>query len=279
MITIKMKLLAFIFIISSGVSLSAELVAPVYPGSEPARHEVSGHQEPYLRVFYSKDPLGKVLAFYEEKLGEMEEVRHGHGQTFRRVVARPRFLEKASLKPDWMGVSVHTRKPRPGEESDEYQSQATAGMDLPGSRYQHHDFFEYIKNLAAQLPDKTWSDYDKVCDRFGHLTWSFFMEAEKTDSRGRKMNVAQAMIDDHVRKNPGLTETQDSGEELAAQMEILMQQGRMNEAMQLATSFGQQMQEALEPDPDSWYGYIELLEAVEKHAFLTRISIHRKFED
>ncbi len=248
----------------------AELVAPVYPGSVAADHEIPEYLSEYVSAFYSADPIEKVVEFYKGRLGDMEEVRQGREYNY--TVKRIR-VGKAALQPDRLGVMVKTKKP----DEDPRQQYAGVEQDIHMASYQH-DYFRPLEALVARLSGRDWEDYNEAVDRFIHLTWSYFPDSGRTDSRGREMNLARALIEDY-HKGGSMEEMERSSEEMAARMQELMQQGRISEVQALAEQMRMQAVRATEDDDSKWDQYISVLEEIENHAFKTLITIHRDVKE
>ena len=264
------------FLIWAGC-LKAEPVAPIYPQSEPAEHEVSEMMRPYVKAFYSKDPVEKVLSFYEGRLGPFEEAREG--QVYQNLFRRVR-IEKADIQPSPIGVRIETKRPVEKDEEEEEVNTDDNGkkgeaekIEIPVYGPCHsHEIFDHLRFLEAQLPEKGPEDFKSVCERFLSLTWSYFQITEKLDQRDRPMNKAQAMIAGHKEKEGSLEQVEDMGQEIAR----LMEEGRIAEAMALSAKIQDKLSGVIEPDEKKWDNYVKLLHEIEKHAFQTIIYIHRE---
>jgi hypothetical protein len=282
--------LAVAVLVTAGfaVPVQASLMAPLYPGAVPAEHEVSEQMKPYLRVFYSQDPVEKVHDFYRAHAGEMEPMRSGTGfHSSRRVPPR----EKASLEPEEVGVFISTPRPRESQKPGEAMGAVPLGMPaaLQGAdqRCLHSDFFAPLRTLAMQLENRDWPQYNAVCERYHHLTWSMFFPTEQLDQRGRPMSMDQVLIS---RYRPGGLETAPevanaSPEELAARMQALAMSGRREEARALAEQLaaaqmsgggigGTGVRVQGGKIADDWEEWVKLLEQIDGHAYRTRILIH-----
>ncbi len=249
---------------------SAELVAPVYPDSVKAVDKIPDYLSDYAFAFYTFDPIEKVLDFYENELGSMEELREGNEYSY--TVKKIR-VGKAALRPDRLGVTIKTKKP--AEDPREQYAEIEQDMQMASFR---HDYFSPLEYLVAQLSERDWDDYNKAVERFIHLTWSYYTDSGKMDSRGRTMNLAQALIEDY-HQSGSMEGAADSTEEMAARMEDLMQQGRIAEVQALAQQMHQQMTQAIEDDDSKWGEYLSVLEEIEKHAYKTLITIHRDVQE
>ncbi len=220
--------------------------------------------EPYQRAFYTSDSIEEVLQFYESETGSMEETRKK--QAYQNLFQPVRILQKGTMQPSRLGVIIATKRPVE-EETARKPAHILAGMKH--NPYQGHEYFRPLEFLVAQLPDKEMDDYHDACRRFGFLTWSFFMETEELDERGRPMNKAQYLIH-HYQEDEGGVASMGS---LFARIAQLMEQGRTEEAMQLTEKLSGSL---MEPDTAQWDDYLELLEEITEHAFQTVIHIHRK---
>ena len=263
-------------IVLAAVVYASGLVAPVYPGSVPAPHEVSEEMKPYLMVYYSRDPIEKVRDFYTNRLGEMKPLSGGKGY-FREVMRIKRSGHMDTPVPYELGVSLNTNRPQPlSPENQKKQDEARRKALASGTHYTVHDYFRYLESIMPLLDSKGPVEYEAVCERFSALTWAYFMPTERKDSRGRTMNRAQAMIEDYRKKNPDVQAAGDSAEQMGMRMQQLIQQGRMDEVRALSEQMQAGMRQGLDADESKWDGYVRLLGEIEKEAFLTRITIHKK---
>ncbi|MFP4466232.1 MAG: hypothetical protein ACLFP1_04200 [Candidatus Goldiibacteriota bacterium] len=234
------------------------LMAPVYPDSVPAPHEVSENLKEYLQIFYSKDSIEKVKKFYDSKTGKMDEFKNKKG--YKKILKKVDRGIYDTHEPSQLGVIINTKIKK---------------TDKNKSSLYYHDFFEYLEMLSAALDNKNRKDYEAACERFKELTESYFMPTDKKDSRGRTLNKAQAMIAEFKEKKPGYTEEAESAEQTAKKIQELMQQGKMSEAIALSKKINKDVEKSLKPGPERWDEYMDLLEEIsKKHAYKTMIIIH-----
>jgi hypothetical protein len=161
-----------------------------------------------------------------------------------------------------------------------------AALEGADQRCLHSDFFAPLRTMAMQLENRDWPQYNAVCERYHHLTWSMFFPTEQLDQRGRPMSMDQVLIS---RYRPGGVQTSPevanaSPEELAARMQALAMSGRREEARALAEQLAAaQMSGAASAGPgsasrggiaDDWEEWVKLLKEIDGHAYRTRILIH-----
>jgi len=246
----------FVLIILPAASYA--LMAPVYPESVPAPHEMSENLKDYLQIFYSKDSIEKVKKFYDSKTGKMEELAGKKG--YKKILKKVDRGIYDTHEPSQLGVIINTNIKKTGKDK---------------SSLYGHDFFRYLEVLSAQPDEKSRKDYEEVCERFESLIYSYFMPSGKKDNRNRTLNTAEAMIAEFKKENPGFMEKSDSAEQMAKKMQELMQQGKMAEAIALSRQMKENAPGAAKADKSSWDKYIKLLEHIaEKHAYKTMITIH-----
>ncbi|MFP4517299.1 MAG: hypothetical protein ACLFNV_10960 [Desulfovibrionales bacterium] len=268
--------------------VQANLVAPLYPGVVPAEHEVSEQMKPYVRVFYSQDPIEKVRDFYSAHAGTLEKARSG--QEFFHIAAKVPVREKASLEPGEVGVFISTPRPQKAQKSEGATGGVPAGMpaELKGAdqRCLHSDFFAPLRTMAMQLEHRDWPQFNAVCEQYHHLTWSMFFPTEELDQRGRPMRMDKVLISRYrpggVQASPEMANV--SPQELAAKMQALAMSGRREEAKALAEQFAAaQMSGAVGGAgvriqkggiADDWEDWVKLLEEIDGHAYRTKILIH-----
>jgi hypothetical protein len=279
---------AILLTIGTTATVQASPVAPLYPGAVAAEHETSEQMRPYQQVFYTRDPIERVHDFYSAHAGTLEKARSGQG--FYHIVRKVPAREKASLEPEEVGVFISTPRPPKSKNSGQGMGGVPGGMpaELDGAdqRCLHSDFFAPLRTMAMQLKNRDWPQYNAVCERYHHLTWSMFLPTEELDQRGRPMRMDQILIS---RYNPGGVQTSPevanaSPEELAARMQALAMSGRREEARALAEQFAAaQMSGAMGGAgvriqkggiADDWEEWVKLLKEIDGHAYRTRILIH-----
>jgi hypothetical protein len=278
-----LAILTIVLLFSPSAAAAAPgLAAPVYPGSVAADH--AGDQ--YQRIFYSRDPVEKVTAFYGGRLAGLEELKPGQesyqmelgGQrtrTYRYVLHRVVALEKAAVHPDRVAVEISALTDRP-------PAGAPAGMSVPPDLAQADsrcrppsDFFEPLFNTIAAGKNRDWQRFNAVCERFHHLSRSIFFPSGEQDERGRTLNQAQALIRQYHAQNSPAVADDASLEDLAARMQALAMAGRMAEAQALAQQMASGVRRAPGvPGAADWDDWVGLLEKIDRHAYRTRIMIN-----
>ena len=260
---------------SVGVSpVTAELLAPVYPGAVPADKELKAHEKPFERAFYTREPIEEVAAFYENAAGSLDAVRPG--QLYENVVRHPPKY-KASFEPERIGVRIASDAPAPEDAPDMSALPPEIRKMQPNRCQSGH--FERLRIMAQQSDKHSWDDFKAVCDRFDHLDWAYFGITDETDRRGRPMRKDALMLAEQTEKM-GMKDPEDmDAEAIAQRMAQLQQQGRQREAAEMGRRLQQQaMQSAgmgsgkeMDDNWDEWVGYLERLD---KHAYRSLIRIH-----
>jgi len=246
--------------------LSAGLVVPAYTDSEEAPDLLNENRKPYEAVFLSKNPIEMVKAHYENLLGPMEELSP---VLFKFTVKKVDTGYMETYEPSQLGVTLETRRPAYAE-----MRAGSAGKKM--SSHRGHAYFRPLESMVALVPGKSLADYDKVCDNFAILTWAYFRNSDKTDSKGKVLNRGEAILSEYLEKNASRSNTPAvSMEEGTARMDELMKQGRMSEMMALASRMSSGLSESLSADEEDWEEYIRLLERIEREAFRTKITIQK----
>lgn len=140
----------------------AGLQALVYPGAVPANHELHEQGRIYERVFYTRDSIEQVLAFYRSRLGEMEEIKTG--QTYRHAVREIGTRFKAQSSPTWVGV--HISSPNPVKDGPDAKSIVSDGrygpspLDGVDPQCLHKKVFSPLLNMVQLLPNRDWEQFN-----------------------------------------------------------------------------------------------------------------------
>jgi hypothetical protein len=269
----------------------ADLVAPVYPGAVPAPLEVSEQMQPYEQVFFSRDAIDQVVAFYRTRLGEMAPWRHPQAQRgYHYITGKGPIREKASLIPYELGVFVSAPRLKEGHDQPQPAQPGAPGVtpEIAGAdqRCFFNDFFQPLRNMVGLLEHRDWQQFNAICQRYHHLTWSMFAMTEERDQRGRPMRMDQVLVRDYRPSGqPPASEVADADpEKMGARMQALMMAGRRDEARALAEQMAAQAKRQnhgpgmrLEGGKvaDDWDDWLALLEQIDQHAYRTRILIHR----
>lgn len=273
------------------VNARAETAAEIYPGAIAADHAVSEMARPYVRVYYSRDPIERVKAFYEKELGVFEEIRSGQESyqqdirrpviTYRHVIHRVIAMEKAAIHPEQVAVEISALR-TPEDAAEHIPGSVRGQMAEADMRCRPpSDFFEPLFTMVATQDNRTWEHFNKVCRRYHHLESSLFLPSLEQDERGRTLNQAQAMIRQyHAETSPPVTDAA-SMEELAEQMQALAMAGRIAEAQALAQRMAEGMRAPGSPAgfaggrvSADWDGWVKLLGEIDRHAYQTRIMIN-----
>lgn len=268
-----------VLLVFPAASAQAELMAPVYPGAVPAGEELEENERYFEEAFYVRAPIEKIVAFYEENYGPMEEVRAG--EKYRSVRRQsPRF--KASFEPEQIGVRVYAN---PGERPfldqpaglspDQAAKMQATIQDRCGSEH-----FARLRLMAHQLDKYDWKDFKEVCDRFDHIDRAYFRLTGQWNAKGEVLRRDQVMLKEQQDKM-GLAEPEQmDAEQLAQRMEELQQQGRFQEMAELARKFQDKSMRGAGMAPagkvhDNWHEWISYLEKLDNHAFQTFIRINK----
>ncbi len=270
--------LTLILIVSVAGSSHAGLLASVYPGAIPADEELGEHERPYSRLFYAHDPIEQVVAFYEREMGSMEEVRSG--REYQNVDRHPpRFL--ASLEPEIIGVRVFSSAPTEQRQPEMYAGVAEELMEMMPDRC-NSEHFANLRIMAHRLDSYDWDNFREICDRFEHIDWAYFKITDEKDSRGRPVRKDQVLLAEQER-SLGAGAPEDVAmdiEAMAERIEQLQRQGRFQEMAELARKMHESAMAGAGMDPggtfqDNWDEWVAYLEKLDKHAYRTRIVIHR----
>lgn len=279
----------FLAVFTTGTTPSAKagLQAPVYPGAVPANHELHEQGRVYERVFYTRDSIEQVLAFYRSRLGEMEEIQTG--QAYRHVVREIGTRFKAQRSPSWAGI--HISSPNPGKEAPGAKSIVSDGRSGPSPldgadpKCLHKKVFSPLLNMVQLLPNRDWEQFNSICHQYYHLTWSMFFPTDERDGRGRIMTQEQLLM---ARYRPSGLQAPDSlakvdPEEIALRMQALAMAGRIDEARALAEQLaaahsfdvgGTKLRIEDGEYADDWNDWVKLLDEMDGHAHRTMIRIH-----
>lgn len=281
--------LILFFAASAALTISpaeAGILAPVYPGAVAANHELQKQNRVYEQVFYSRDPIEQVVAFYRSHLGEMEEIIAGQG--YRHVVHEIGTRFKAQSSPTWAGVHISTSSKANLNDTEPFVSDisnASSPMDGADPKCLHHAFFKPLQHMVQLLPNRDWAQFNSVCHQYCHLTWSMFLPTDERDNQGRIMAKDQLLM---ARYRPSGLQAPNplskvDPEEIALRMQALAMAGRIDEARSLA----EQLAAAHAFDvgdtklriedgkyADDWDDWVKLLDEIDEHAYQTMIRIH-----
>ncbi|MFP4084691.1 MAG: hypothetical protein ACLFP9_05650 [Desulfonatronovibrio sp.] len=247
---------ALMFLVLFSCPAYTELLAPVYPGGIMLEHDQKG------AVFLIRDDIDLVLEYYRNRLGDPEEFRQdgmsGQGRRYHWRIAEH---QAGTGK-----VQISTQRPA---NYDAVPDPSLLPPDMSGA-YQiclTHKLLEPLVQMAMRLPDRDGSDFVQACQRYVHLTWSFFQDTDELDRHGRRMGMDEYLLSRHKHSKRPLSP--DSMHEAYAKMQELALSGRTEEARKMA----QQMQNAFTRNED-WEEWIRLLEDINEHAFQTKVMIN-----
>lgn len=211
----------------------------------------SDHDEIRQHVFYSKDGIESVYAFYKGAYGQPD---HESSNQFRWTL-KIYFAEYA-------GLTIET--PRAAVRED-FQVTHSASAAIASPECYTHEIFLPLNQIAMTQPDKS-KDFINVCNRFLHLTWSYFMVAPETDHHGKPLSMKEHILSRQTQIRPKTT--QSSMEEDYARMVAMALAGQTEEVEEI----GRQMIEGTRPAM-GWDEYVNLLKEIDEHAYRTRILI------
>ncbi len=223
------------------------LLGEVYPGAVEATCD-KAHDPIRRHVFYTKDGIDQVYSFYQELYGQYEHESRNHYSW----VLKIHFAEYA-------GLSIKT--PRGAVRED---FQAGPAAVAPPECYSH-ELFQPLNQIAMNQPEKS-NEFVDVCNRFLHLTWSYYMDSPEPDQEGRPRSMKEHILAAHKQKHPRMTE--ESMEDAYARMVAMAMAGQTEEVDRI----GRQMIEGTGPTVE-WDEYLSLLEELDSHAYQTRIVI------
>lgn len=223
------------------------LLGKVYPDAVAVTCD-KAHDPVRRHVFYTKDGIDQVYSFYHELYGQPEHESRNEYMW----VLKIHYAEYA-------GLSIET--PR-GAVREDFQAGPAVMAD---PECYSHEIFQPLNQIAMNQPEKS-KEFKDICNRFLHLTWSYYMSSPELDHQGRPLSMKEHILTAHKQKHPQMTE--ESMEDAYARMLAMAMAGQTEEVERI----GQQMIEGTRPSVE-WDEYLSLLDELDSHAYQTRIII------
>ena len=244
---------------------AGDLLAPVYPGAEHAPEYDSGHFESFL----SRDPPGKVSAWYRGRLGMAPQQATGHHDWFPLMTQQEVARILHSGHRDW------TRAEDAGVDVRSHPL-VNSGADVEWIRSQTEpctsDHFMVLRDLVTRGAG-TQADFDALCEKYGWIEHAYY---RLYDPDGLRQPMDEHLLDQaRKRLYGGAYRSAEDAEALGRRMQELVTQGRFEEAGKLMEQFQGAHEASAEVPEDAWTQWVEYLQQVADHAYPTMIRIHR----
>ncbi len=254
----------------ASVSAQEKLVAPLPPQAVeydvfqlPSR--TTSGDPGFSRAYHSPLPVDRVVGFYNQEGGSMEEVETG---IYRSHLVDVKFLELGFLHvyavPRKPGVTVRCIK--------------TVSRD----RICSSDFFNHFRRMADALDKYSEEDYRNLCKQYGYLDYAWFGLSDKTDAHGNKLTRDKVLYHEYLTRFDYAEGDMMTAEGMMEMVQKLMAEGKIQEASELAEQLiefqikgsqsmmeqsaaimqGQPLDNTVEDHWDEWLQFLKELEAM-----------------
>jgi hypothetical protein len=283
-----LALLAILALLPVAAAAGDKLLAPVYPGSVavdiPASNQPYAEEyymgeanSPFARVFLSKDPIEKVRAFYEQKLGPMENKYFtGWDWEGEWPFAYMKILAMADERFDMSG-GITSKVPAGVEIRAEDPSKVLVDDEIYWPSV--GPFFERLK-LHAGIGSLSQAEYDALVKKYGYLGARYYAVGKRADEDGRRMLMDEAIFRAATDKMTAPLQ-QMSAVEYQARAQQLMAEGRYEEYAKLSEQFSASMMAAQQNSvgPEGAKMLKDGLAELERNAYRTLIVIHLQLSE
>lgn len=167
---------------------AAKRVAPVYPGAVPAvvGKRADGAADPCEgRCFLTKDPIGKVKAFYEKKLGALKATPQPYGQQSYGVMLE--YANRSEAGAEWSDVEMFSLAPPPSAPKNAAQRQmafqkGALGWDAVSGPIHTLVYATDWNNEPNPMTPYKPADLAKLYEKYKHLQSYFYVRNAVTDA-------------------------------------------------------------------------------------------------
>lgn len=249
------------------------LVAPLPPQAiEAPELNISefnnGIDVGFARAFHTSLSPEEAVSFYRERLGGMETVEEGmhYRAEVLNVNVKSLGVRHVYVFPSNPGVSVkNVRSLQPRQCTSE--------------------IFSAFRDMANSLDKYSRRDFNEVCSRYGYLAYAYYGDSDKTGADGRPLTRDQVLFREYKSAlDPEALQHYDI-EEMVAEAQKLMAEGKMDEATALFEKIAQSQQQGLttqlerlesmeRPEvSDDWDKWLEFLQELDKMIYPTAVFI------
>ncbi len=272
--SLSIPALIFLLILAGSIQTYAQdLVAPEPPRAIESedlniRQFNNNVDVIFVQSYHTPLSMQEVVAFYREQLGDME-VRE-EGKHYRADIMEVEVKSSGILK-------VHAIPRNPGVSVKDIRS-------LNPGRC-HSAYFRPFRDMSQQLEQYSRQDYQDVCARYGYLEYAYYGDSDQMGADGRPLTKDEVLYREYIaRLEPESAEIHDL-EEMSAEAQRLISQGRMEEARDIFEKISKYQQEALTtgmqgvPDTeqteaaDHWDEWIAFLQELDQLIYPTAVFI------
>jgi len=223
----------------------------------------------FTQAFHTPHSVNETVAFYNNHVGQMQEIEAG--KHYRAVLIDLTVKQLGILKvydvPRDPGVSVKS-------------------IRTMESRHCGSDLFKAFRDMSRELDHYSRSDFNEVCSRYGYLEHAYFGLSDQVTVHGRRMTRDEVMLREYTKQLDPETGEILNAEDMMAEAQRLMQQGKMEEATALFEKIAEIQQQAVQADmqrlqqmerrkvEDHWDDWLEFLEKLETMAYPTIVFIN-----
>ncbi|MEG6551718.1 hypothetical protein V6C53_15940 [Desulfocurvibacter africanus] len=277
--------LAILALLPAAAVAGDKLLAPVYPGAVAAGVPTDPEQfpsgsrysneagSPFARVFLSKDPIEKVRAFYEQKLGAMDNTFFT-GKTWEGEwpFAYSKILVMADKRFD-MSTGMGGEVPAGLEISALDPAELRAGEDLYWPSV--GPFFERLQGMTV-TGGLSRSEYEGLIKKYGCLGARHYAVGKQADEGGNLMLVDEAIFKAVENKMSAPIAAAPSAVEFQAKAQRLMAEGKYDEFTKLNEQYMASMaaMQQNSTGPEGAKLLKDGLTELERNAYRTLIVIH-----
>ncbi len=241
-----------------------QLVAPKPPRAEEAPglniHDFNnGKDVVFVRAFYTSLSPAEAVSFYSGEIGGMEAV--DQGKHYRAEVLEINIKSLGVLHlyalPRNPGVSVKCiRSLQPRNCTSEY--------------------LQPFREMVNSLEKYSRNDYNQVCRKYGYLAYAYYGNSDRTGADGRPLTRDQVLFREYKSELEPEAGERYNIEDMVAEAQKLMAEGRMEEATALFEKIAQAQQQDLSTQmeriqsmerrevADNWDKWIEFLEELDE---------------
>ncbi len=260
----------FIGISSAG---SKQLVGPKPPQAIEApelniREFNNGVDIIFVQAFHSPLSPSEVASYYEEFTGRMnaEEKDTHYRANLLEIELKSLGILKVYAIPTNPGISVKCiRSLQPRNCTSEY--------------------FRAFRDMANELDAYSRHDYNDICNRYGYLEYAYYGDSDQRGADGRLLTRDQKLFREYKAELDPEGSKQYDAESMIAEAQILIAQGRIDEAQKLFEEIGKIQQQDFEAQmdrlqgkdkktvADHWDQWIKFLEELDGMIYPTAVFI------